>query len=161
MNEAIKKAFARRDEKKGFILATLTDDQIKFIKVLLTRSPSHLQRSLDQAYFYTILPKQDNHQAVHRHRHSHHKEIMSPPDLSKDEKLIYAYLLDASPLHPRRTLDQFYYSAGDTEKRDKDQVVYRYCLRHKIEPKLFMVDQLWLWILGKGDCPSLSSNSSN
>ncbi|MCJ1476515.1 hypothetical protein MMC13_005181 [Lambiella insularis] len=150
MNAAIKKAFARRDERKGSIFAASTDEQVKMFQDLWTRSPSHVQRYLDQAVSYSVTPKRDKDHPVHRFRYSHHtKETMTRPGLSKDEKLIYAYLLEASPLHPRRTLDQYFYSAGDTEQRDKDQVVYRYCQRHNIEPKLFMVDQLWLWVLGK------------
>ena len=140
MKSTIKAAFARRCAQKDSVIATLTDDERKIKDLLLSNSPLHLRRGLDQAYFYTINSEHwDKDQAVH---HS---------GLSKDEKLIHAYLLDASPLHPRRTLDQFCYSAGDTDLRDQDQVVYRYCKRNGIEPKLFMVDQLWLWILGKGD----------
>jgi hypothetical protein len=69
---------------------------------------------------------------------------------SADEMLIQAYLNSSPPLHTRRTLDQFFYHGIDTSDRDRDQVVYRYCKRAKLEPKIFMVDQLWLWILGKG-----------
>jgi hypothetical protein len=70
--------------------------------------------------------------------------------LSKDERLIRAYLHHSPPLHVRRTLDQFYYYAMDTEKRDEDQVVYRYCKSREKELRVFMVDQLWMWILGPG-----------
>jgi Mg2+ and Co2+ transporter CorA len=64
--------------------------------------------------------------------------------------LVKAYLNSAPSLHPRRTLDQFLYHSFDTEKRDVDQVVYRY-LRDKLqgELKVYMVDQLWLWIWGE------------
>ena len=66
-----------------------------------------------------------------------------------DEMLIQAYLKSTPNLHIRRTLDQFYYHAINTEYRDMDQVVYRYT-RGKgkdTDTKLVMVDQLWLWIL--------------
>jgi hypothetical protein len=55
-------------------------------------------------------------------------------------------------LHVRRTLDQYYYTTlKDTEERDKDQVIYRELRRRKAEePKIIVVDQLWLWILNKG-----------
>ncbi|KAL8712195.1 MAG: hypothetical protein Q9220_003629 [cf. Caloplaca sp. 1 TL-2023] len=67
-----------------------------------------------------------------------------------DEMLIQAYLESTHNLHIRRTLDQFYYHAISTEERDADQVVYRYTRdKGKRERKVFMVDQLWLWILGK------------
>ncbi|KAI1635964.1 hypothetical protein F4809DRAFT_641949 [Biscogniauxia mediterranea] len=68
---------------------------------------------------------------------------------SRDSLLFKAYLNSTPPLHPRRTLDQFFYHGIDTSARDTDQVVYRYCKRHHVETKVFMVDQLWLWIIGK------------
>lgn len=49
------------------------------------------------------------------------------PVASEDEALIQAYLDNASSLHPRRTLDQSFYRGFDTEERDNDQVVYRFC----------------------------------
>lgn len=69
---------------------------------------------------------------------------------SPDEMLIQGYLNGSPPLHTRRTLDQFFYHGIDTTDRDRDQVVYRYCKREKVERKIFMVDQLWVWVLGKG-----------
>ncbi|KAK5636449.1 hypothetical protein RRF57_012161 [Xylaria bambusicola] len=69
---------------------------------------------------------------------------------NKDALLIEAYLNHTPPLHPRRTLDQFFYHGIDTSARDTDQVVYRFCKRYGIEEKVFMVDQLWLWVIGKG-----------
>ncbi|KAK5991971.1 hypothetical protein PT974_05367 [Cladobotryum mycophilum] len=54
-------------------------------------------------------------------------------------------------LQPRRTLDQYFYPYLDnTLHRDKDQVVYRYTNQHQNDAKIFMVDQLWLWILNGG-----------
>ncbi|KAK4694486.1 hypothetical protein P7C71_g3110, partial [Lecanoromycetidae sp. Uapishka_2] len=64
-----------------------------------------------------------------------------------DEQLVNAYLHSTHNLHIRRTLDQFYYHAISTEERDQDQVVYRYTRDKKQELKVFMVDQLWMWIL--------------
>ncbi|OCK85471.1 ankyrin repeat protein [Lepidopterella palustris CBS 459.81] len=73
-----------------------------------------------------------------------------------DEMLIRAHLATSSvSLHVRRTLDQFFYHNIDTQTRDQDQVVYRYQCRGMdpdkidIDPKVFMVDQLWMWVLGK------------
>lgn len=71
-----------------------------------------------------------------------------------DEFLIRAYLGTQNPsLHVRRTLDQSFYHNIDTQARDRDQVIYRYQLKSNkvdsIDPKIFMVDQLWMWILGK------------
>lgn len=49
----------------------------------------------------------------------------------------------------RRSLDQYKYAhVGNLKERDADQVVYRYTRKHGHEPKLFMVDQLWMWTLG-------------
>ncbi len=74
-----------------------------------------------------------------------------------DEMLIRAHLATSTvSLHVRRTLDQSFYHNIDTASRDQDQVVYRYQLKGKsqddpdVDPKIVMVDQLWLWILGKG-----------
>ncbi|KAI0393770.1 hypothetical protein F5Y17DRAFT_287681 [Xylariaceae sp. FL0594] len=68
----------------------------------------------------------------------------------RDALLFHAYLKSKPPLHPRRTLDQFFYHGIDTSDRDKDQVVYRYCQKAGKQAKVFMVDQLWLWVIGKG-----------
>ncbi|SPN99130.1 related to ankyrin repeat protein [Cephalotrichum gorgonifer] len=73
-----------------------------------------------------------------------------PENASPDVLLVNAYLNNTPPLHPRRTLDQFFYHGIDTSARDRDQVVWRYCKNQKQEPKVFMVDQLWLWVLGTG-----------
>jgi ankyrin repeat protein/Mg2+ and Co2+ transporter CorA len=71
-----------------------------------------------------------------------------------DEMLLRAHLTGSQvSLHVRRTLDQFFYHNIDTQSRDRDQVVYRYqCKRaneRNVDPKIFMVDQLWMWTLGK------------
>ncbi|KAL3485526.1 hypothetical protein BJX62DRAFT_217054 [Aspergillus germanicus] len=70
---------------------------------------------------------------------------------TRDELLLRAHLSSSTTsLHIRRTLDQFFYPNIDTQTRDQDQVVYRYQTRgsRTPEPKIFMVDQLWMWILG-------------
>ncbi|KAL9110589.1 MAG: hypothetical protein Q9227_004947 [Pyrenula ochraceoflavens] len=72
------------------------------------------------------------------------------PAATYDEMLIRAHIHSTTQLHVRRTLDQFFYHGIDTDRRDRDQVVYRYCKEQNQEPKVFMVDQLWLWILGNG-----------
>lgn len=77
-----------------------------------------------------------------------------------DEMLLRAHLSSSTvSLHVRRTLDQFFYHNIDTQSRDEDQVVYRYQMKDRvndqfleeddIDPKIFMVDQLWMWVLGK------------
>ncbi|KAJ5247393.1 hypothetical protein N7468_002376 [Penicillium chermesinum] len=73
---------------------------------------------------------------------------------TRDEMLIEAHLsTSTTSLHVRRTLDQFAYPNIDTASRDKDQVVYRYQTKgpgreEAGSPKIFMVDQLWMWVLG-------------
>lgn len=57
------------------------------------------------------------------------------------------------PFQPRLSLDQYYYSQlENTAARDKDQVVYRYTKnpQNSTEPKIFMVDQLWMWLINGG-----------
>jgi len=63
-----------------------------------------------------------------------------------DEALVYAYL--SSSLHLRRTLDQFWLHGVETETRDEDQVVGRWCREKSITERIYMVDQLWLFVLG-------------
>ncbi|RYO76773.1 hypothetical protein DL766_005304 [Monosporascus sp. MC13-8B] len=77
------------------------------------------------------------------------KRLEPPENSPPDYILLDAYLNQVPRLHPRRTLDQFFYHGVDTSLRDEDQVVSRYCERYSIEKKVFMVDQLWLWVLGK------------
>lgn len=79
-----------------------------------------------------------------------------PPPRAKtyDEMLLRAHLTSSQiSLHVRRTLDQFFYHNIDTQSRDRDQVVYRYQCKSNdpqhVDPKIFMVDQLWMWTLGK------------
>ncbi|KFA70940.1 hypothetical protein S40288_10226 [Stachybotrys chartarum IBT 40288] len=68
--------------------------------------------------------------------------------------LIEAYMKtdannDVPPLQIRRSLDHYSYShLASTSRRDADQVVFRYTSEFvDVEPKMFMVDQLWLWVL--------------
>ncbi|KOS47829.1 hypothetical protein ACN38_g1128 [Penicillium nordicum] len=71
---------------------------------------------------------------------------------TRDEMLIDAHLSSSTTsLHVRRTLDQFFYPNIDTKSRDLDQVVYRHQTKSpgmEADPKIFMVDQLWMWVLG-------------
>ncbi|KAL2802291.1 hypothetical protein BJX63DRAFT_426163 [Aspergillus granulosus] len=74
----------------------------------------------------------------------------SSSDLDLDLIELYASNEPTShPLHPRRTLDQyFYYTLNNTSRRNQDQVVARYGRREgKKQPIVLMVDQLWLWRL--------------
>jgi hypothetical protein len=72
--------------------------------------------------------------------------------LTRDQKLLKAYLTDEHPLHIRRTLDQYYYyTATDTTMRGEDQVLGYYQNKNNLQPKILtMVDQLWPCVL-KGE----------
>ena len=81
--------------------------------------------------------------------------ILSPGMLHKI--LIQGYLKpgvggEVPPLQIRRTLDHYFYShLASTARRDGDQVVQRYTADFvDMDPKMFMVDQLWLWMLDDG-----------
>lgn len=107
-------------------------------------------------HFETHRRRQEMQEAIERA-----ESLRSPsrPFLTKaatfDEMLIRAHLTTSTvSLHVRRTLDQSFYHNIDTQSRDTDQVVYRYQTKGKaedpdVDPKIFMVDQLWMWILGK------------
>ncbi|EMC97134.1 hypothetical protein BAUCODRAFT_42293, partial [Baudoinia panamericana UAMH 10762] len=72
---------------------------------------------------------------------------------SPEELLIRAHLHDQ--LHIRRTLDQSFFRNIDTSVRDADQVIYRYEKELMKQGggneklKVLMVDQLWMWVVGK------------
>jgi hypothetical protein len=75
-----------------------------------------------------------------------------PHYLEEQRKSLYEitqdYLKAGSSLHPRRSLDQFFYSRlSDTVVRDNDQVVSKRTLWSQGGSKMVMVDQLWLWVI--------------
>jgi hypothetical protein len=108
------------------------DSQMPYLHYELHRERKYMTRAIKNALSGLEIAKR-------------HTEGPSP-----DEKLIQAYLRSTHNLQIRRTLDQFYYHGIDTDDRDEDQVVFRYCRDRNKQKKVFMVDQLWLWILGKG-----------
>ena len=82
--------------------------------------------------------------------------VLSPGMLHKI--LIQGYLKpgasgEVPPLQIRRTLDHYFYShLASTSRRDHDQVIQRYTAEFiDVDPKMFMVDQLWLWVLDDGN----------
>jgi len=89
-------------------------------------------------------------------RHNSKRRKPRIPLANLDEHLLKAYLSpskpgETPPLQLRRTLDQYYYThLVSTAGRDGDQVVLRYTRKNSLEPKIFMVDQLRLWILNDG-----------
>lgn len=76
-------------------------------------------------------------------------------DEAADWRLISDHLYTQSPLHIRRTLEQYScWTSEDTLHRDRQQVVYRGTrMRNDPEaiPRVVMVDQLWLWILDESE----------
>jgi hypothetical protein len=90
-----------------------------------------------------------------RNRYAYRKIEAPKSDQSDDESLIKAYY---ESLHPRRTLDQFYYyMLENTETRDKSQVIQSWTEhQHQSHGRpvlntqgsyVMMADQLWLWII--------------
>ena len=81
----------------------------------------------------------------------HASKLFQLIDEAADYRLIGDHLCTDSPLHVRRTLEQYNnWTAEDTTQRDRQQAVYRGTwMRNDLEavPRLVMVDQLWLWIL--------------
>lgn len=101
-----------------------------------------------------------------------------------ESKLIWHYIHSDPPVHCRRTLDQYGYpSLRNTAVRDADQILYKRTkidkddapvkdskMRQIFRPSadcdsqpapedvngnVLMVDQLWLWILNNGECPTV------
>jgi hypothetical protein len=91
-------------------------------------------------------------------------QIADEMDFEADQRLVYDNINTSSPLHIRRTLDQYYFlNLEDTSVRDKDQVVYRGTKpgrkSHSQQARVVMVDQLWLWILDDSQIPSPNQRS--
>ena len=66
------------------------------------------------------------------------------------ERYLQTSITHKSPMHIRRTLDQYYYyQLKNTDERDSDQVVTRYAEGEfpAMDPPIIMVDQLWLFVL--------------
>jgi hypothetical protein len=86
-----------------------------------------------------------------------------PQSNTPDQNAIWAYLRRDMPLHIRRTLDQFYYDALDSDTpqkrgvppRNKDQVIQRFMKSQeqwkRDDPLMLMVDQLWMVLLEDGE----------
>jgi Mg2+ and Co2+ transporter CorA len=116
-------------------------------------------------HFETNRRRQEMQAAIGRalkKKKDEHEGLNGPHQLRRaqtyDEMLLRAHLNSSTiSLHVRRTLDQFFYHNIDTQSRDEDQVVFRYQMKnrskgqlsheHETDPKIFMVDQLWIWVL--------------
>ena len=75
-----------------------------------------------------------------------------PSGLPERAKTVYSVMRDdgrnTSSLHPRRTLDQFFYSSlPETSARDGDQVLSKNTEHSRGGKKMVMIDQLWLWVI--------------
>jgi hypothetical protein len=91
---------------------------------------------------------------------------VNPDDerLRMEIQLAHGNLKGNRPLHPRRTLDQFYYSSlRNTMTRDSDQTISKWTgsdLQGDGRPRaaddslLIMVDQLWCFVLDDSKCSS-------
>ena len=150
MSGVLEDVFKEGNPRKASTRAKIDEDEQEDLADVIKSAPLQERPFLEQMFYSAH--DSDNQSISTLVTPSHppdtHADMQNWP---KDVMLIHAYLLEASPLHPRRTLDQFYYPTGNTSDRDKDQVVYRYYQKYGLkEPKVFMVDQLWLWILDKG-----------
>jgi ankyrin repeat protein/Mg2+ and Co2+ transporter CorA len=121
-----------------------------------TRRRQKMQEAIEEVQALKRKGKHEGRKIRHTpHPRPYTSEDDDPP---YDEMLIRAHLGSSTmSLHVRRTLDQFYYHNIDTYSRDQDQVVYRYQMKDHtksqffnddVDPKIFMVDQLWMWVLG-------------
>ena len=156
MSLILKEVFKRRKSKKDLDRKNLGPHNERALNELLRNAPLHLRPALEHD-FLSALSVENLNKSPRGTRRALPEPVFRGKKMSRDEKLIQSYLSDANP---RRTLDQYYFPAGNTSERDKDQVVTRFCKEQEIgEPKLFMVDQLWLWILGNGSFPYRLRNS--
>jgi hypothetical protein len=90
-----------------------------------------------------------------------------PRGNNPDQNALWAYLKRDVPLHTRRTLDQYYYDALDSDRplkkgvppRNEDQVTQRFMRSQpkwqNDDPLLLMVDQLWMVVLEDGMCKQI------
>ena len=113
-------------------------------KRTVTSTPTHVIESLDPVGGCANLPRNGKYAP----------ESHEGPEATRDKALFRAYLNTTEvSLHIRRTLDQFFYHNIDTKQRDSSQVIHRYQdvveKSHPSQQKVLMVDQLWMWILGK------------
>jgi Mg2+ and Co2+ transporter CorA len=138
----------KKDARQQMSRNNTMDSSISSIRTKQA-STSNVYLFMPYLHFESDERRREMQEAIEHLRYPDHQ--MS---LHEDEVLIRAHLTaSGSFLHLRRTLDQFFYHNIDTQMRDADQVVYRYQKRHQDElsgdPKIFMVDQLWMWIIGK------------
>lgn len=109
------------------------------------RKDTNIYMFMPYLHFETVERRDKMQDAIQRHG----RPGLQQSPTTRDELLINAHLTSSTSLHIRRTLDQFFYPNINTRSRDQDQVVYRYQTHGQWrEPKIFMVDQLWMWILG-------------
>jgi ankyrin repeat protein len=129
-------------ERNGNVVLFVCTDSLLSCKILTTQMP--------YLHYEIHRKRAEMSEAIKRATSGPEVVCGHGTSINNDERMIQAYLRSSHNLQIRRTLDQFYYHGIDTGDRDEDQVVYRYCRDRKKQRKVFMVDQLWLWILGKG-----------
>jgi ankyrin repeat protein len=82
------------------------------------------------------------------------KKARSPHMATNDEMLLHAYNPQKT-IFVRRTLNQFLHPNLGPAARESEQVAYRYqekCgsdILYNADHKIFMVDQLWVWVIGE------------
>lgn len=128
----------------------------------LIRYPSEdLILFMPYLHYEKATPRQQMADTVKEVRKTNARRMPPKPEsLTPDQKLVWSYLWGDMPLHIRRTLDQFYYDALDSdtpqregvEPRNKDQVVYRFMKNEwkDEDPDVLMVDQIWMVMLEDG-----------
>jgi hypothetical protein len=81
------------------------------------------------------------------------ENIPAQQQQSIEDRMIRDYSHGDLQMHLRRSIHAFGYetlSSSDIQKRDKLQVAARWSQKMGVRPKLLVVDQLWLWIIGRG-----------
>ena len=101
--------------------------------------------------FDQMFQRSQHASAMLRPQRTQRRRILQP-SRNLNEHLIRGYYQPGTlSYQPRRTLDQYGHADIETTShRDDDQVIYRYTKNDPTtEIKIFMVDQLWLWVLGE------------
>jgi hypothetical protein len=148
-------------------LREATDDADKMLKITLEAQGSQGQpkKAVDSsgAQRSQGQPKKAGGSSVAQER-SRDKEQ------SKDKMLVLAYLREKC-VHVSRALHQFYYYSLNTHARDTKQVITTYVKNRRSKatgqlpkpdgssPEIFMVDQLWLWVLDESMFSELPSRA--
>jgi hypothetical protein len=112
-----------------------------------------------------------NYRSLHTKyiRYERNRQPRTAPATASESETSH-HELSQPPLHPRRTLDQFYYSSlADTTVRDADQTISKWTGSHidqegraraGNDSLLIMIDQLWCWVLDESKSPANAQSPS-